>query len=164
MPFQPTMTLTEEQIAFYRENGFLAIEAITTQEEIERLRGVYDRLFEQNAGRAEGNQFDLVSPDEEGKAATLPQILSPRKYAPELADTLYEANARAISNQLLGADVTFRLRPCDLQTRRQRGGDALASGRSLLGRRHPVPFVKCLDAFAGGNDRKRLHGFPARKP
>ena len=107
MPIQPTVTLTEEQIAFYRENGFLAIPAITTQEEIERLRGVYDRLFEQRAGRAEGNQFDLAGPDEEGRPAALPQILSPRQYAPELADTLAEANGLAIARQLLGPDAAF---------------------------------------------------------
>ena len=46
MTLQPTITLTEEQIAFYHENGFLAIDSITTPEEVERLRGVYDRLFE----------------------------------------------------------------------------------------------------------------------
>jgi len=107
MTLQPTVTLTEEQIAFYHENGFLAIDAITTPEEVERLRGVYDRLFEQKAGRAEGNQFDLAGTDEEGKPAALPQILGPRKYAPELAETLYEANARAISEQLLGPGITF---------------------------------------------------------
>ncbi len=107
MTIQPTIALTEEQIAFYHENGFLAIDAITTQEEVERLRAVYDRLFEQKAGRAEGNQFDLAGADEEGKPAALPQILGPRKYAPELAETLYEANARAISAQLLGENITF---------------------------------------------------------
>ena len=94
---EPTIRLTEEQIAFYHENGFLAIEAITTPEEVARLRDVYDRLFAQRAGRAEGNQFDLAGADEEGTEAALPQILSPRQYAPELTDTLYEANARAIA-------------------------------------------------------------------
>ena len=104
MAIQPTVMLTDDQIAFYRENGFLAIDAITTAEEVSRLRGVYDRLFEQKAGREEGNQFDLAGTDEEGKPAALPQILNPRKYAPALADTLYEANARAIARQLLGQD------------------------------------------------------------
>ena len=104
---EPTITLSADQIAFYHDNGFLAIDAITTQDEIERLRGVYDRLFAERAGRAEGNQFDLAGSDEEGKAAALPQILGPRKYAPELADTLYEANARAIAAQLLGPDIVF---------------------------------------------------------
>lgn len=101
------ITLTDPQIAFYRENGFLAIEAITTSEEISRLCTVYDRLFEQQAGRKDGNQFDLAGTDEEGKPATLPQILGPRNYAPELIGTLYEANALSIAAQLLGAGAVF---------------------------------------------------------
>lgn len=107
MPIKSTITLTEAQIAFYHENGYLAIDAITTPEEIAKLRVVYDQLFDRKAGREEGNQFDLAGTDEEGKAATLPQILNPRKYAPELAGTLYEVNARAIAEQLLGAGAGF---------------------------------------------------------
>jgi ectoine hydroxylase-related dioxygenase (phytanoyl-CoA dioxygenase family) len=105
---EPTVRLGEEQIAFYHENGFLAIEAITTAAEVELLRGVYDRLFEARAGREEGAQFDLAGTDEEDGEASLPQILSPVKYAPELADTLFRANARAISRQLLGPETSDR--------------------------------------------------------
>jgi ectoine hydroxylase-related dioxygenase (phytanoyl-CoA dioxygenase family) len=102
---QPTVSLTEEQIAFFHENGFLAIDSISTPEEIEMLRGVYDRLFADRAGRADGNQFDLAGTDEEGKDAALPQILNPSQYAPEMKDTLARANALHIARQLLGPDV-----------------------------------------------------------
>lgn len=102
-----TVRLNEEQIAFFHREGYLALEAITTQEEIAFLRGVYDRLFAQRAGREEGNQFDLAGTDEEGVEARLPQILSPSKYAPEIRETLYMANALAIARQLLGEDATF---------------------------------------------------------
>lgn len=101
-PIQPTISISAEQIAQFHENGFLAIEAITTSDEIEMLREVYDRLFEAKAGREEGNQFDLGGSDEDGQTAVLPQILNPAKYAPELLHTLYRANALAISRQLLG--------------------------------------------------------------
>ena len=107
MQIKPTVTLTDQQIAFYRDNGYLSIDAITTPGEIEKLRVVYDQIFDRSAGREEGNQFDLAGTDEEGKAAALPQILNPRKYAPELAETLYEANATSIAKQLLGAEATF---------------------------------------------------------
>jgi hypothetical protein len=46
-----TVTLTQEQIDFYHTNGFLALDAITTLEEVEWMRGIYDRLFAQRAGR-----------------------------------------------------------------------------------------------------------------
>jgi ectoine hydroxylase-related dioxygenase (phytanoyl-CoA dioxygenase family) len=105
LTIEPTITLTPEQIAFYHENGYLTLDAITTPEEVEMLRGAYDRLFSSRAGREEGNQFDLAGTDEEGKEAALPQILSPSQYAPEMRDILARANAFSICRQLLGDDV-----------------------------------------------------------
>ena len=102
---QPTIAISPAQIEFFHKNGYLAIEKITTPEEVEFVRGVYDRLFAARAGRDEGNQFDLAGTDEEGKEAALPQILNPVKYAPELRDTLLRANARAIARQLLGDGI-----------------------------------------------------------
>jgi ectoine hydroxylase-related dioxygenase (phytanoyl-CoA dioxygenase family) len=102
---EPTITITDEQIAFYHREGYLNIERITTDEEIERLVKIYDRLFEQRVGREQGMQFDLAGADEEGKEAALPQILGPSNFAPELKETLYAANARAIASQLYGVEV-----------------------------------------------------------
>lgn len=100
MAQQPTVQLTDEQIDAFWENGFLAVEQISSPQELEVMRAAYDKIFRERAGRDEGNQFDLGGTDEEGKEAALPQILNPAKYAPELKDTLAEANARAISQQL----------------------------------------------------------------
>nr|CAA9288601.1 hypothetical protein AVDCRST_MAG63-4199 [uncultured Armatimonadetes bacterium] len=105
---EPTIVLTEEQITAYHRDGFLAIPAITTPEEVEWLRGVYDRLFAQRAGREDGNQFDLGGTDEEGKEAALPQILDPKRYAPELAEGLFRVNALAVARQLLGPHAEAR--------------------------------------------------------
>lgn len=107
MPHQPTLTLTPQQIEFFHTQGYLCLDTITTPEEVARLRDAYDRIFAQRAGREEGNQFDLAGPDEDEKTASLPQILNPRKYAPELAGTLYEANGLAIARQLLGPDAAY---------------------------------------------------------
>ena len=100
MVFEPNVVLTEEQINFFWRNGFLAVDQISSLEEIEVMRVAYDRIFEQRAGRDEGNQFDLAGTDDEGKQEALPQILNPGKYATELNNTLAEANALAISKQL----------------------------------------------------------------
>jgi ectoine hydroxylase-related dioxygenase (phytanoyl-CoA dioxygenase family) len=102
---KPTFTVTPEQIAFFRDNGFLAIDCITTPEEVEMMRAAYDRIFSECAGRERGDQFDLTGSDKEGEVAALPQILNPSRYAPELAGTLAEANAQAIASQLLGAEA-----------------------------------------------------------
>jgi ectoine hydroxylase-related dioxygenase (phytanoyl-CoA dioxygenase family) len=100
--------ISAEQVAFFKENGYLSIPAITTQDEIERVKVIYDRLFEQRAGRETGDQFDLGGTDEDGKQAVLPQILGPAKYAPELNETLFRVNALAISRQLLGEEAGHR--------------------------------------------------------
>lgn len=96
----PNIVLTEEQIDFFWRNGFLAVEAISSPQEIEVMRAAYDSIFEKRAGREDGNQYDLAGTDEDGQDEALPQIMNPAKYAPELAGTLAEANARAIARQI----------------------------------------------------------------
>ncbi|MDX9971558.1 MAG: phytanoyl-CoA dioxygenase family protein [FCB group bacterium] len=108
MPIEPVSRLLDERIAFFRENGFLSVEAITTQEEIAFMRELYDRIFELRAGREAGDQFDLAGADEEGKPAALPQILGPSKYAPEFKTLLCRTNALALSRQLLGEAAEFQ--------------------------------------------------------
>lgn len=97
--------LTDEQVAHYHEQGYLAIDALTSPEDIETLRQSYDRIFAERAGRDEGNSFDLAGADEDGKAAALPQILNPAKYAPEMNDSQLLQNATRVGRQLLGPDV-----------------------------------------------------------
>ncbi|MDZ4718986.1 MAG: phytanoyl-CoA dioxygenase family protein [Roseiflexaceae bacterium] len=101
----PTIQLTQHQIDCYHRDGYLALDAITTQAEVAWLREIYDRLFAQRAGRDVGDQFDLAGTDEEGQEATLPQILGPSKYAPELKQGLFRANALAVARQLLGPEA-----------------------------------------------------------
>jgi ectoine hydroxylase-related dioxygenase (phytanoyl-CoA dioxygenase family) len=98
--------LSPEQIARFREDGFLAIQGLTTPEEIGRLRTIYDRLFDQKAGYERGLQLDMVSPDDDAaKTPRLSQILNPVELAPELRETLFRKNALAAAKQLLGADA-----------------------------------------------------------
>ena len=97
-----TATLSAEQIAFFRERGYLRLDAITTADEVERLRGVFDRLFAERAGWEKGKSFDLAGTDEADKKPVLPQILNPVEFAPELAETQFRVNALAIARELLG--------------------------------------------------------------
>ena len=104
---QPTVTLTAEQIDAFHRDGYLALPALTTAEEVERLQSLYDHLFATNAGRDQGDHLDLVTTDEDDQTPVLPQILNPSKYAPELANTQLRANAEAIARQLLGPEAQF---------------------------------------------------------
>jgi ectoine hydroxylase-related dioxygenase (phytanoyl-CoA dioxygenase family) len=98
------VSLTPQQIELYRREGYLTLPTITTPQEVAWLRGIYDRLFDQRAGRERGDQFDLGGTDDEGKPAVLPQILMPVRYAPELANGLFRTNALAIAQQLIGPE------------------------------------------------------------
>ena len=41
----------------FRENGYLSIERITTDEEVAWLKGIYDQLFNRRMGEGEGGVF-----------------------------------------------------------------------------------------------------------
>ena len=100
--FQPDVT--KEQIDFFRENGFLSIERITTDAEIEWLRGIYDRLFEQRTDEEQGRYFDLAGRRAHIGRETLPQVLGPEAKRPELRETIYFRNARRLASALLGLE------------------------------------------------------------
>lgn len=102
---QPDRLLTPEQIAFYHENGYLAIDAIMPSEEIETVRRIYDRLFNEDRAKTEGDLYDLTGVKTQGKRESVPQILQPAKYAPELLETQLVANIKAMIKQLLGPET-----------------------------------------------------------
>lgn len=101
---KPTHTLTPEQIAFYHEHGYLSIDAIMPPEEIAVVKAIYDRLFTPEAG-SDSDLYDLNGAREAGKKISIPQILNPAKYAPELLETQMVANVKAILKQLHGPDT-----------------------------------------------------------
>ena len=98
---EPTIRVINAEVEFFCQEGYLAIKRITSDEEVERLLVAYDDIFARRAGREEGMGYDLAGTDEEDAIAKLPQILEPRNYAAALRNTLYEANALAITKQLL---------------------------------------------------------------
>src|SRR4029077_10648630 len=86
----PRITLTEEQIQFFKEHGYLRLEQISPPAEVEFLRGVHDRLFRETVGRRQGAYFDAVSTDDDdNKPQTSPQIIDPVNFAPELKKTIF---------------------------------------------------------------------------
>ena len=95
---------TEEQITFFGENGFLSIERITTDEEVGRLKGVYDQLFERRVDEEKGQYFDLAGPRAHDGREVLPQVLRPDAKFPELRETVYFRNARKLAARLLGVE------------------------------------------------------------
>lgn len=93
--------VSDEQIAFFQENGYLSIPRITTDEEVEWLKGIYDELFTERTGEAQGRYFDLAGPRAHNGRETLPQVLGPEAQFPELRESIYFQNARRLAATLL---------------------------------------------------------------
>ncbi|WP_129777455.1 phytanoyl-CoA dioxygenase family protein [Peristeroidobacter soli] len=99
------MKLTAEQIRSFHNSGFLAVaEPVLDGSELNRLIALYDRMFAEQAGRADGNQFDLAGPDSENEPARLSQILHPHRYFPELRGA-YVDRLHSVAGQLLGPEA-----------------------------------------------------------
>jgi ectoine hydroxylase-related dioxygenase (phytanoyl-CoA dioxygenase family) len=102
-----SLALSELQCAWFREHGFLALDRITSPDEVDRLRTIFERLFEHRAGRDRGLQYDMAGTDEDDKPAGLPQIMCPSKLEPELLKTEFMDNARSIARQIIGPEADF---------------------------------------------------------
>ena len=101
------MKLTEDQIAQYRMEGFLALPSLTDAREVAALCAIYDALFARRAGRELGEHFDLAGNDDEAAEPVLPQILWPSRHAPELLRTRLHGAALAVARQLIGEDAAL---------------------------------------------------------
>lgn len=100
-----SLTIADSQRAAYREQGFLALAGVVDSAEITRVRDIFERLFRSQAGRQTGDFLDLAGADDDVSAATLPQILMPLKYAPELERCSLRDAARQIARGLLGDGI-----------------------------------------------------------
>ena len=103
---RPTTTfevrLTDEQIAAFHRDGFTHVERITTDEELEWLRPLYDSLFADKRGAWKGGYFDLARPYDSDGDDLVPQVLMPESRYPQLRETNIARNAKAIAAQLIG--------------------------------------------------------------
>ncbi len=108
LPPLPTATFelapTDDDVAFFAENGYVSVPRITTDEEVEWLGVVYDLLFEKKTGTFKGGYFDLARPYDAEGDDLLPQVLAPEHRFPQLRETVYLRNARRMASALLGVD------------------------------------------------------------
>lgn len=101
----PYMKLEDAQVQFYHENGYLRLEGLTNEHEVNAIRGILQQLFEKRAGEKEGAFADLVAGADHPNVLSSPQILNPVNYVPKLHETQCFRNALSIARQLLGEDA-----------------------------------------------------------
>lgn len=94
---------TPDDVAFFRENGFLAVERLTSDEEIAWLREIYDHIFAPEAGQP-GGPLDRSGTRDPGQAKKITQVFHPETRFPQLLQTAYVRNARRFAAALMPAD------------------------------------------------------------
>jgi len=100
-----TFTLDANALQFFKENGYLVIQDIISQEDVERYRLIYNDFLSGkiNTGK---NRADLGAGL--GKATgteSITQIMWPSDFVEHLTDMPYHANTRQVAKSLLGDDM-----------------------------------------------------------
>ena len=95
---------TADEVAFFKENGFLKVERLTSDEEIAWLRRIFEYIFDPaNAGKPGGpvDRSGVRIPEVKGK---LTQSFFPEVYFPQILESTYRRNAKKYAAALLGVD------------------------------------------------------------
>ncbi len=100
--------LAPDQVEEFRVRGFIQVARITSDEELEWLRLVYDALFEEKRGAYKGGYFDLSRPYESEGEDLVPQIITPEARFPELKKTAFWRNGNKLARRLLGGAEDVR--------------------------------------------------------
>jgi ectoine hydroxylase-related dioxygenase (phytanoyl-CoA dioxygenase family) len=93
---------TADEVEHFAENGFLVVERITTDEEIDWLTEVYEWIFDPANGEQPGAP---VARDNAPGGALVRQAFMPEFFFPELLQTTFNRNARAYAAALLQVDI-----------------------------------------------------------
>ena len=116
------MELAQNQIDFYNDNGYLAVENVFSESEIDDLRRVTDEFVEQARELTEHTPvFDLDF--EAGHSAQTPKlrrITGPHKLHPVYDATMNNSNVLDVLERLIGPDI--RLHHTKLNMKAPGGG------------------------------------------
>ena len=96
----------EAKVKDFWELGFTLVDRITTDEEVEWLREVYDLLFSGNMKLLPGALVtDVMTRMDAQRGERIGQILRPEYFVPELKQTQFYKNSETIAKQILGRDA-----------------------------------------------------------
>jgi ectoine hydroxylase-related dioxygenase (phytanoyl-CoA dioxygenase family) len=90
-------TLSDELVARFRRDGYLRLETLAEDDEVKRLREVFDGVFADGARIAPDDRVELA-----GRRGALAQVPNPERYAPGLVETSAYRAAAAVARALLG--------------------------------------------------------------
>ena len=101
---KPETMLTQEQIQFYRERGYLGVEAVFTDAEVEELRRVTDEFVDQSRACTEHTEAFDLEPDHTPESPKLRRLKSPVQHHEAYDRALRNARVLTIVSQLVGTE------------------------------------------------------------
>lgn len=96
--------IDEADVRFFQDNGYLAVGRISTDEELDWLRGVYDALLDEPRSGLLDGVFDLTRPYGTTEPPEIGQLLFPERRVPDVRHTAMWKNASRIASRLLCAN------------------------------------------------------------
>ncbi|MGI8583307.1 MAG: phytanoyl-CoA dioxygenase family protein [Chitinophagaceae bacterium] len=102
---QTSFQITPEQIKFFNENGYLLIENIINENEVEIYENIYNKFLDGTIDTGK-NRADLgAGLGDNKKTESITQIMWPCDFVPELLQMPYHVRTLAIAKQVLGEDI-----------------------------------------------------------
>ena len=95
------VAIGDTEVQFFARNGYLAIDRMTGDEELEWLREVYDALLAMKPTGYLDGIFDLSRPYGTTDAPKLGQLLLPERLVPQIHQTQMWRNAHRVASRLL---------------------------------------------------------------
>jgi ectoine hydroxylase-related dioxygenase (phytanoyl-CoA dioxygenase family) len=102
--------LKKSDIEQFKTKGFVSLKDIIPAAEIKRIEAIYDQLFKDKVGYAEGSFFDLAGNDDSASQYKMPQLLGPSKYSQELKDSIIFPILKEAAKQLLSVESDDAIR------------------------------------------------------
>jgi ectoine hydroxylase-related dioxygenase (phytanoyl-CoA dioxygenase family) len=92
------------EVEFFKENGFLVVERLTSDEEIAWLRQIFEFIFDPSQSDAPGAPLDRSGTLAPGEPVRLRQSFFPEMRFPELLESSHRRNAKRYAAALLEVD------------------------------------------------------------
>ena len=100
----PKPEITEKDITFFKENGYLVVENLIDSETIASYRKTYEDFISGTISVG-GNRRDLKGEGGNSEKEQIAQIMTPSRNYPALLDSAYYKNIAVIARALLGDDL-----------------------------------------------------------
>lgn len=102
--------LKKSDIEQFKKKGFVSLKDIIPADEIKRIEVIYDQLFRDKVGYAEGSFFDLAGNDDNASQYKMPQLLGPSRFSQELKDSIIFPILKEAAKQLLEVENDDEIR------------------------------------------------------